>query len=278
MIHCNGLVNVYNEDKEKAKKIYIDFEEEEKPFSAQLVGSDPQYLSEATQILSKYADIIDINFGCPESNILAGKAGAFFSKHPEQMDKVLNAVLENTKHPVTAKIRTGWDEKNINAVEVCKKLEDFGIAAVAIHGRTKKQGYSGKADWNIIKKAKGSVNIPVIGNGDIFKPGTAKFCLEKYGVDFIMIGRASLGNPFIFKRTLALLEKGEKIEEPTKEEKMACFLEFLKLYERQKRQSFSELRDHALWFTKGIEGSRELRNKMVKLQTKEELLELLKKI
>lgn len=278
MMHCNGLVEIYNKDIEKAKELYINFEHEERPISAQLVGSDPKYLKQAAEILSEHADIIDINFGCPESNILAGKAGAFFIKHPEQMDKVLNAILNNTNLPVTAKIRIGWDNSSINALEVCKKLEDFNLSAIAIHGRTKQQGYSGKADWEIIKKVKEKANIPIIGNGDVFKPGTAKAMLEQTRCDFAMIGRASLGNPFIFKRTSELLKTGKNTPEPTKEETLSSFFEFLELYEKQKRQNFSELRDHALWFTKGLENSKKMRPEIIKLQDKDSLIDYFKKI
>lgn len=276
MMHCSALVNVYNSDKEKAFEIYIDFEKNEHPITAQIVGSDPEYMKQATQILSEHADIIDINFGCPESNILAGKAGAFFIKHPEQMDKVLNTVMENTNLPVTAKIRIGWDENSINAVEVSKKLEDFGLSAIAVHGRTKQQGYSGKANWDIIKQVKEKTNIPIIGNGDIFKPGTAKSMLEQTGCDFVMIGRGCLGNPFMFKRTLAILEQGRNIPEPTKEERIASFFEFLELYGKQKRQSFTELKDHAMWFTKGLEDSKKTRPKIMKIEDKEELIDFMK--
>lgn len=278
MMHCNGLVNIFNEDKNKAKELYINFQEEERPLSAQLVGSDPKYMAEAAEILSEHANIIDINFGCPETNILAGKAGAFFIKHPEQMDKVLNSVLKNTNLPVTAKIRIGWDNNSINALEVCKKLEDFNLSAIAVHGRTKQQGYSGKADWEIIKKVKEKVNIPIIGNGDIFKPGTAKAMIEQTKCDFVMIGRAALGNPFIFKRTLELLKDGTTPPEPSEKETISSFFEFLKLYEKQERQNFTELRDHAMWFTKGLKGSKKMRPEITKLQDKESLINYFKEI
>lgn len=275
MIHCNSLVNRYNSDKERCFETLIDFEEKEHPLAAQIVGSDPKYIGEAAKILSGYADIIDINFGCPDKDILANKAGAFLVKHPEQMDKILNSILDNTNLPVTAKIRTGWDEKSINALEVSKKLEDFGLSAVAIHGRTRKQGYSGKADWDIIKQVKEKISIPVIGNGDIFRPGSAKAMLEQTDCDFVMIGRASIGNPFIFSRTLYLLKHGTNCPEPSREDVKKSFFDFVKLYENQKKQKLSELRDHAMWFVKGLEKARSMKQKIMKAKDKEILLKLM---
>ncbi len=278
MIHCNSLVNLYNSDKEKCLNTLIDFEETEKPFTAQIVGSDPKYLGEAANILSEYADILDINFGCPDGDILATKAGAFFVKHPEQMDKVLNTVLDNTNLPVTAKIRTGWDEKSINALEVSKKLEDFGLSAIAIHGRTRKQGYSGKANWDIIKEVKEKVNIPVIGNGDIFKPGSAKAMIDQTNCDFVMIGRAAIGNPFIFSRTKYLLKHGNNCPEPTKEDVIKSFFDFVELFNKQKRHKFTELRDHAMWFVKGLEKAKSLKNNIIKQKDEESLLKFMRSI
>jgi tRNA-dihydrouridine synthase B len=278
MIHSEQLTRLIKDDREKAFKLFIDFEKEEHPLTAQIIGSKPDNIADAAEILSEYADIIDINFGCCSSDELANKSGAFFIKHPEFIKKVLAAVIGRVKNPVTAKIRIGWDDKNINALEVSKIIEDCGCAAVAIHGRTRKQGFSEKANWDIIKEVKEKINIPVIGNGDIFKPGTAKFLLESTNVDFIMIGRAALGNPFIFRRTLSLLESGKNIPEPTKEQLIGSFFEFLEIYEKQERQSFSELKDHAMWFTKGLAGSRRIRQDIMSIKDKETLASYAKKL
>jgi tRNA-dihydrouridine synthase B len=277
MIHSEQLTRLSDTDREKAFDIFINFGKEERPISAQLIGSKADNLADAAEILSEYADIIDINFGCCGSAELANKSGAFFIKHPEFIKKVITKVKDRVKNPVTAKIRTGWDEKHINAVEIAKIIEEAGASAIAVHARHRKQGFTGKADWDIIKKVKDSISIPVIGNGDIFKPGTAKFMLESTGVDFVMIGRGALGNPFIFKRALALLESGKNLPEPSQKDVMKSFFEFVDLYERQKQQHFSELRDHALWFTKGLRGSKEMRQQIMKLEDKESLLEFFRK-
>ena len=251
---------------------------EEKPVSVQVVGSDSKLAGEAIDIIDEYADIIDINFGCPEKDILALKAGSFFVKHPEQMKKVVVPIINSTNKPVTAKIRLGWDDKSIRTVEIAKLLEDFGVSAIAIHGRTKEQKYTGKANWEEIKKAKEAVNIPIIGNGDIFQPGDAKAMLEQTDCDAVMIGRGSIGNPFIFERVNALLDHGKDIPEPTETEKIQCFKKFLGYYKKyEKMRAFSELRQHAMWFTKGMDGAKKLRNDIMRVQTVDEILDLFEK-
>jgi len=272
MIHSEQLTRLMESDKEKAFDLFINFEEEEHPITAQLIGNNADNLADAAEILSKHADIIDFNLGCSSPDELANKNGAFFIKHPEFIRKPLTAIIERVKNPVTAKIRVGWDSSSINALEVSKMIEDCGASAIAVHGRTRKQAYSGKADWDIIKRVKEKINIPVIGNGDVSKPGTAKFLLESTGVDFVMIGRAALGNPFIFSRTLALLKEGKNIPEPSKDDIKKSFFEFIKLYEKQRVQNFSEIRDHAMWFTKGLRGSRKMRQDIIKIKDKDSLI------
>jgi tRNA-dihydrouridine synthase B len=239
---------------------------------------DPKLMGEAAKILSDYADIIDINFGCCDADILGGKAGAFFIKHPEQIDKVVKSVIDSTSLPVTAKIRIGWDNKSINAVEVSKKLEKLGVAAIAVHARTKTQRFSGKADWSMIKKVKESVSIPVLGNGDVSLPGSAKAMLDQTGCDFVMIGRAAMGNPFIFSRAKYLLENGSNAPEPSRKDVKKCIFEFINFYERQKRQKFSELRDQMLWFVKGLDGARKIKQDIVCIKEKDDLKDYLEKV
>lgn len=272
MIHINQLVGAA----EKVIGITC-FLKNEKPISVQIVGADSKIAGEATKLIENYADVIDINLGCPEKDILAAKAGAFFIKHPEQIKKIVSPVVSNTNKPVTAKIRIGWDENSINTLEVVKILEDLGVDGIAIHGRTKKQGYSGKADWEEIRKAKEISNVPIIGNGDVFKPGTAKAMVDQTKCDFVMIGRGCMGNPFIFKRTDALLETGKNIPEPTEQEKKDCFMKFLKYYDKyEKMRSFTELKQQAMWFVKGINGARELKRRLMIAKDVGEILRLIK--
>jgi len=253
------------------------FLKQEKPISVQLVGSDSKLAEEATRIIEPYADIIDINLGCPEKDILALKAGAFLVKHPDQIKKIVMPVINNTNKPVTAKIRIGWDEKSINTLEVVKILEDLGVSAITIHARTKEEKYAGKAHWEEIKKAKEKANVPIIGNGDVFKPGSAKALIEQTNCDFVMIGRGCVGNPFIFKRANALLATGRNIEEPTDNDKKKCFMRFLAYYDKyEKTRSFTELKQQAMWFTKGIMGAKELRYHLMKAKSVNDILKIYK--
>ncbi|MBN2053150.1 tRNA dihydrouridine synthase DusB [Candidatus Woesearchaeota archaeon] len=253
------------------------FLKQEKPVSVQLVGSDSRLAEQATRIIEPYADIIDVNLGCPEKDILALKAGSFLVKHPDQIKKIVTPVINNTNKPVTAKIRIGWDDKSINTLEVVKILEDLGVSAIAIHARTKEEKYSGRAHWEEIMKAKEKATIPIIGNGDVFKPGSAKAMIEQTRCDFVMIGRGCMGNPFIFKRTNALLATGSNIEEPSEQEKKKCFMKFLEYYENyEKIRSFTELKQQAMWFTKGMTGARDLRYNLMKAKGVNDILRIYK--
>ncbi|MFO8015550.1 MAG: tRNA dihydrouridine synthase DusB [Candidatus Woesearchaeota archaeon] len=257
------------------------FLKEEKPISVQLLGSDRNLMAEAARIVEPHADVIDINLGCPEKDALALKAGAFFVKHPEQIEKAVSPVISATNRPVSAKIRTGWDENSVKTLEIVRTLEDMGVSAITIHGRTRKQKYAGKADWGEIRKAnqeiKGRTGIPVIGNGDVFKPGTAKAIMEYTGCDHVMIGRAAMGNPFIFSRANALLERGATVPEPAPQERIDCFLKFLDYYETyEDMRSFTEARQQAMWFIKGVKGSARLRNMISRAESVGGIISLLK--
>ena len=261
MFHVDSIPILQKED--RLDKM-LGIKEEEKPVTIQLVGNKQESISESTRIIERYADIIDFNLGCPDKDILATRSGGFFSKHPKQINKVIKPILENTNKPVTAKIRLGWNNDDITVLEQCKVLEDLGVAAIAIHGRTVKQFYTGKADWDCIKKAKEKANIPIIGNGDIIKPGDAKSMLEKSKVDFLMIGRGCLGNPSIFERINHLLEKGENKTESTNEEKKKSFIRFTELYKKYEEQfKMSEFKTHAMWFTKSVSNARRTRNEIM---------------
>ena len=255
---------------------FNDFIKEESPVGGQLVGRDPKKMGEAAKVIEPFVDLIDINFGCPDSDVLAKKAGAYHVKHPDKIHSIISEIKNSTSLPVTAKIRIGWDNQTINHVNVAKIIEDAGADAIAVHGRTKDQFYAGKANWVAIKQVKEKVSIPVIGNGDANSPETVKGMLEETGCDAVMIGRAAMGNPFIFSQSLEYLKTGS-YQKTTPEEKLDGFVELLELYKKyQNRYKVTELRTHALWFTKGIMGSSELRQRLLKTETEDEMKTLLK--
>ena len=254
---------------------FNDFIEEEKPVAGQIVGSNPEKMSAAAKIVEPYVNLIDLNFGCPDKDVLAKKAGAYHIKHPDKIDKIIRSVKEAVKCPVTAKIRIGWDSQTINHIKVSKIIEDAGADAITVHGRTKEQGYSGNANWTAIKQVKEKLSIPVIGNGDANSPEKVNEMFEFTGCDAVMIGRAAMGNPFIFSQTLDYLKTG-KYEKTAPYEKLNSFVELLDIYKKhQNRYKFTELRTHALWFTKGVVGASELRQKLLKAEKEEDIRELL---
>ena len=255
------------------------FLKEEKPISVQLVGSNGTEAKSATEIIEPFADVIDMNLGCPEKDILANKAGSFFIKHPEQIKKIAEPIISSTNKPVTAKIRIGWDDKSINTTDVVRILEDFGVSAITIHARTTKQGYTGNADIEEIRKAKEIANVPIIGNGDIDKPGKAKAMIEKTRCDYVMIGRGAMGNPLLFRSAKHLLEKGKNSPEPSESEKISVFREFLEAYDRfEDNRSFTELRQQSMWFTKGLDGARNLRTRLIRAKTINDILDIYRKV
>jgi tRNA-dihydrouridine synthase B len=270
MFHCNSIEEL---EKQGKLKHLLGIKKEERPISVQIVGSNPENIKQSTLILNDYADIINFNLGCPDKDILANKAGGFFSKHPEQIEKSLKPLIENSKKPVIAKIRVGWNNDEITMEQQIKILEDLGVDAIGIHGRTVKQKYQGKANWDLIKQAKEISNIKIIGNGDIDKPGTAKARLESSKVDFLMIGRATLGNPFIFQQINYLLKNNKNQPEPCLNDRKKAFLRFTELYKENK---ISEFRQHAMWFTKSIKGAKKLRNDIMQLESYEKITDLIK--
>jgi len=273
MIHSLGLVKA-----ERNRETWIDFVKEEKPISIQIVGKDPDIMVESLQYIEPYADIIDINFGCPDKDVLGQKMGAYFSKHPEQMTKIVNAVAGATNKPVTAKIRIGWDSQHLNQNTAAKIIEDAGAAAIAVHGRTAKQRYSGKANWEAIKQVKNNVNIPVIGNGDIWAADDAHLMMEKTGCDGVMIGRGVMGDPYLFKRCKALLMEGRKLPDETTEQKGKTLLDFINLYNKvQKIKRFPELKQHAMWFCTGAKGATTKRRVLMRTKDEEELITAVKR-
>ena len=200
-------------DDSKTKKL-MEINEAERPVAVQIFGSDPIIMGNIAKEVSREADIIDINMGCPAPKVTKNGEGSKLLLDLELVNKITKSVVESSKVPVTIKIRKGWDDEHVVAIEVARIAEKNGIAAITVHGRTREQFYSGNADWNIIKSVKEAVSIPVIGNGDIVSGVSAKEMFEQTGCDGIMIGRASNGNPWIFERIISYLEKGRDIEQP----------------------------------------------------------------
>lgn len=261
----------------------INFNETERPISIQIFGNDEDTFVEAAKYIEDnyHPDIIDINMGCPVPKIaLKSQAGSALLKNPDKIYEIVKKVVENTNTPISVKIRSGWDENSINAVEVAKKIEQAGASLIAIHARTRSQGYTGKANWDIIKKVKENVNIPVIGNGDIKTIYDAKKMLDETKCDAIMIGRATLGNPWFIKECVEYIENNKIIDSPTNIEKIDMInhhYELLKKYTSEK-QALLEIRMHALWYIKGLPNIKEYKNKITSCKTEKEFKNLLNEI
>lgn len=240
---------------------------DERPCAVQLFGSDPQIMGEMAKRLNEYPDIdlLDINMGCPAPKIVKNGEGSALSLDPELAGRVIYAVAENSDKPVTVKIRKGFDDEHINAVQMAKTAEKNGAAAITLHGRTREQYYSGKADWDIIAKTKAALSkIPLVGNGDIFKPEDAKKMLEYTCCDAVMIGRGAQGNPWIFKRTLHYLNSGVLLPEPDISLRISMARRHLKMLVEYKGENIGvkEMRKHIGWYIKGLPHSAEMRVKV----------------
>ncbi|MFB9758778.1 tRNA dihydrouridine synthase DusB [Ectobacillus funiculus] len=257
--------------------LYID--EREKPLSLQIFGGGKETLVEAAKFVDQNttADIIDINMGCPVPKITKCDAGAKWLLDPNKVYEMVAAVVDAVQKPVTVKMRIGWDEDHIFAVENALAVQRAGGQAVAVHGRTRSQMYEGKADWNIIKQVKEAVHIPVIGNGDVETPQDAKRMLDEIGVDGVMIGRAALGNPWMIYRTVKYLETGELMAEPSVREKIdVCILHLDRLIDlKNENIAVKEMRKHAAWYLKGVRGNARVRNSVNECNTREQMVSLL---
>lgn len=257
---------------QKTKRL-LNTDGEKRPISYQIFGSDTETMAFSAKYVSEFADIIDINMGCPAPKVVKNGDGSKLLLDLGKAEDIMKAVVQNSKVPVTLKIRKGWDKENIVAVEVAKIAEKVGISAITVHGRTRSEFYTGTADLDIIKKVKENVNIPVIGNGDVVDERTAKKMFEYTGVDGIMIGRGSFGNPWIFKNIIYYLQNGEKLSEPTNQEKLEVMKKHIKLAIEEKGEiAIKELRKHISWYTKNMKNSSEFRNSINKIETEEELL------
>ena len=256
-------------------------EQIERPIAQQIFGSDKESFIEAAKYIEKVMnpDIIDINMGCPVPKVaLKSQAGAALLKNPEKIYEIVSSVVAAVKCPVTVKIRSGWDQNSINADEVAKICEKAGASAITVHPRTRSQGYSGQADWSIIKMVKENVHIPVIGNGDITDIYKAKAMLEETGCDLIMIGRGVLGNPWLIREINAYLEDGTILPKPTDEEKIEMCLKHLNYLSQIKPEKLAclEIRNHIAWYLKGIKNANNLKTKVYQMTKLCDIIDLIK--
>ncbi len=273
MVSAKGM---HYED-EKSTRLTL-LNEKEKPGAVQIFGSEPEIMAGVTEKLNESdASVIDINMGCPAPKITKNGEGSALMKRPDQIERIIKAVVRVSAKPVTVKIRKGWDEFSVNAVEVAKIAEASGASAIAVHGRTRDQFYSGKADWSIIKQVKQAVNIPVIGNGDVTGPKEAARLFDETGCDAIMVGRGAQGNPWIFKQINKYLEEGVIIEPPTPEEKINTIIRHMNMLIEHKgeRTGILEMRSHIAWYIKGMRDAAYTKQKIFKLNDRDEIINLL---
>ncbi len=276
MVSDKGLIY-----KNKHTYEMLTIDETERPVSLQIFGSDPVCMAQAARIVEQAgADIIDINMGCPTPKIVKNGEGAALMTRPDLAYRIIAAVVENVRVPVTVKIRKGWDESSVNAPVIARLAEQAGASAIAVHGRTREQFYSGVADLDIIKEVKSRVTIPVIGNGDICTPEDACRMMAVTGCDGVMIGRAAQGNPWIFAQINHFLDTGKKMPPPTTAEKVTILKRHLALVVQFKGEylAIREMRKHAAWYTKGLPGAAELRCLFNQAESQAEFLTVVDKI
>lgn len=276
MVSAKGIY--YNN---KNTEILLTTAKEERPVSLQLFGSDPQIMSEmAKKIEERPFDILDINMGCPVPKVVNNGEGSALMKNPKLVGEIVSQIVKAIQKPVTVKIRKGFDDEHVNAVEIAKIVEEAGASAIAVHGRTREQYYSGKADWDIIRQVKEAVSIPVIGNGDILTAQDALAMKQQTNCDGFMIGRGAQGNPWIFRQILHSLETGEELPKPSMEEVTDMLLHHAKAQIAFKGEvvGMREMRKHAAWYTSGYKNSAKLRGKINEVETYEELEALFRNV
>ena len=264
--------------KNKNTGILMEIEERERPAALQLFGCEPEVMAEAArQIEERNFDILDVNMGCPVPKVVNNGEGSALMKNPKLAGEIVSALVKAVKKPVTAKIRKGFDEEQVNAVEMAKILEDAGAAAIAVHGRTREQFYSGKADWEIIRRVKEAVSIPVFGNGDVDSPEKAAAMLRETGCDGVMIARGAQGNPWIFSRVLRYLEEGVLLPPPSRQEVKKMIFRHADMLTAVKGiyTGIREMRKHVAWYTAGFPHSARLRGRINTVESLEELREVL---
>ena len=279
---CMEMVSakaIYFNNKNTEELLTID--DREPPVSLQLFGSDPDIISEmAKKIENRPFSILDINMGCPVPKVAGNGEGSALMKNPKLVEEIVSKTAKAIKKPVTVKIRKGFDDEHINAVEIARIVESAGAAAIAVHGRTREQYYSGKADWDIIRQVKEAVKIPVIGNGDVTSPEAARQLMETTGCDGIMIGRGAQGNPWIFRQILHWMETGEEEPKPDLEEVKAMILRHARMLVEYKGAytGIREMRKHVAWYTAGYPNSAKLRARVNEIESLEALEHLIQEI
>ncbi|MBR1650994.1 MAG: tRNA dihydrouridine synthase DusB [Lachnospiraceae bacterium] len=251
-------------------------EESERPASLQLFGSEPELIGEVVKKIDhRNYDVLDFNMGCPVPKVVNNGEGSALMKNPDLAFRIMEQLVKNSTKPVTVKFRKGFDSEHINAVEIAKAAEAAGVDAVAVHGRTRAQYYSGEADWDIIRQVKEAVSIPVIGNGDVTSPEKAKALIDRTGCDGIMIGRGAEGNPWIFRQVVSYLKTGEILDPPSPAEKKALAIRHAELMLKYKGEhiAIQEMRKHLAWYTAGMPNSSRFRGRINTMTTMGELLE-----